>query len=239
MSGFPLPGPGSPRGRPTLSSPHTRGGSHLLQVPAAWPAPHHSCRRDPRLSLRKPACRRLHPLCSGWAPRPPRWGAQDRGTAVALACPPLRAAPPPRPLPSFKTQRGLKTSDQGPWWGSGGVPPPDFRVILSSMHKGLSVCVLPGRSAAQSCTSARPPRRARLRVRVGPASSAPSHRFHCGWQLRLLPPGCEDQASPSSRRARRKSPPGWFFCAPKQLYGGAVQSYNPPPQRSVQAGLSP
>lgn len=80
------------------------------------------------------------------------------------------------------------------------------------------MCVCSAIPAAQSCTSARPPRRARpTGVRVGPPPR-PQRRFHCGrWQLRLLPPGCESQASPSSRRARRKSPPGGSFVLPSSF----------------------
>lgn len=99
------------------------------------------------------------------------------------------------------------------------------------------MCVLPGRSAAQSCTSARPPRRARPGVRVGPASSAPSHGFHCGWRLWLLPPSCEDQASPSSYHAGRKSPPG-LFCASNSFMEVRFESYNPPLHGVFRRGVS-
>lgn len=109
-------------------------------MPAAWLAPHcSSCHWDPCLSPRKPACWRLCPLCSGWAPWPPRRGAQDRDTAVALACPPPTPRPP-CPLPGLKTQRGLKKSDQGPRWASGGVPPSRLP-CNSELHAQRPECV--------------------------------------------------------------------------------------------------
>nr|CAI9704904.1 unnamed protein product [Rangifer tarandus platyrhynchus] len=84
-------------------------------------------------------------------------------------------------------------------------PPPDFRVILSSVHKGLSV--RPGRSAAQSCTSARPPRREpSLGCEEG---GGPPPRL---W---LLPPGCEDWGSPSSHHGKARQ--GGSFVLPSSF----------------------
>lgn len=88
------PGAEGPQGPPTLSSSHRWWES--AAVPAAWPAPHHSCRRDPRLSPRKPACRRLHPLCSGWAPRLPRWEPRT-GHSRCPCLPPTPRRHPPAP----------------------------------------------------------------------------------------------------------------------------------------------
>ena len=59
---------------------------------------------------------------------------------MPLPAPPHDSAPPPCPLPGLKTQRGLKKSDQGPRWASGGVPPSRLP-CNSELHAQRPECV--------------------------------------------------------------------------------------------------
>lgn len=209
------PGPG-----PTLSSLHTWWESPACARRLA--VPHHSC-RTPAES--EEACLSRLPSTVLWvgSPAVSRWGPRQ-GHSRCPRLPPTPLATP-RPCQALK-HRGNEDIRSGPLVGLWRVSLPTSTPELQAQRPE---CVCSRPSAAQPARRLGHPGEPGLGAWGGPRPPAPSRRATVGGSCGSCPGcGATDQAS-SSRRARRKSPPGWFFCAPKQLYEGAVQSHNPPP----------